>query len=92
MLITETHVNNIHGTISCYDRIIINATAGTFGYAGGMTSFFYEKGYRIFNFANIFTSVTESIKSNAEKLAIENNIEIEYIRKSGVFRKDDRVS
>lgn len=40
MLIIETYKEEICGTISCYDRIIINATTGKFGYAGGMTLFF----------------------------------------------------
>ena len=92
MLITETHKEDIWGTISCYDRIITKGTAGTFGYSAGMTSFFYSKGYRIFDFANIFTPVTEDIKKNAERIAAENGIKIEYIRKSGAFRKDDKIA
>ena len=91
MLITEAHKDEIYGIISCYDRIIISGTAGKFGYAGGMTAFFYEKGYRIFDFAKIFAPVTEAIKSNAERVAQENGIAIEYIRKSGAFRKEDRI-
>ena len=92
MLITEIYKDSIYGTISCYDRIILSGTAGTFGYAGGMSAFFYEKGYRIFDFAKIFAPVTESIKENAERIANENGIKIEYIRKSGAFRKDDRIA
>ena len=92
MLITEKHTTEIQGILSCYDRVIVNGTAGTFGYSGGMTSFFYEKGYRIFDFANIFTPITESIKQNAEKVAKENSVEIEYIRKTGAFRKEDRIA
>jgi hypothetical protein len=57
-----------------------------------MTAFFYEKGYRIFDFAKIFTPITEAIRANAEKLADEHGLKIEYIRKSGAFRKDDRIA
>jgi len=92
MLITEKYTPEIHGSISCYDRIIVNGTVGKFGYAGGMTAFFYEKGYRIFDFAKIFAPLTDAIKENAEKVAEENGIKIEYIRKSGAFRKDDRIA
>jgi hypothetical protein len=92
MLITEKYTENIHGTLSCYDRIIIKGTAGTFGYAGGMTSFFYQNEYRIFDFAKIFTPITEQIKANIEEIAKNNGIEIEYIRKAGAFRKDDRIA
>ena len=92
MLITEAHKEDIQGTISCYDRIIIRGTAGKFGYAGGMTSFFYDCGYRIFDFANIFLPVTEAIKKNAAELARKNGVEIEYIRKPKAFRKDDKIA
>jgi len=92
MLITEKYTTSICGTLSCYDRVIVSGTAGNWGYAGGMSSFFYEKGFRIFDFAKIFKPLTEAIKANAEKIAVENGIEIEYIRKSGAFRKEDRIA
>ena len=92
VLITEKYTNEISGTLSCYDRIIINGTLGKWGYTGGMTSFFYEKGYRIFDFAKIFTPITEAIKENAKRVATESGVEIEHIRKSGAFRKDDKIA
>lgn len=47
--------DKILGNIFCYDRININVTAGTFGYADGMTSFFYANGFKIFDFHNPLT-------------------------------------
>ena len=91
VLITATHQGEINGELYCYDRVIINATAGTFGYADGMRMFFNQRGYRIFDFANVFTPVTEQIKENAERLARENKLKIEYIRKKHAFRKEDRI-
>jgi hypothetical protein len=92
MLLTESHAVDISGTISTYDRVIINGTAGTWGYSGGMTAFFNAQGYRIFDFAKVFIPTTESIKANAELLAQENGLEIEYIRKLKAFRKDDKIA
>lgn len=92
MLLTETHKEKIQGCLYCYDRVIIKATAGTFGYAGGMSMFFYQRGYKIFDFAKIFTTVTENIKATAESIAQENGLVIEYIRKAGAFRKDDKIA
>jgi hypothetical protein len=43
MIITKSHEEKIEGTLFCYDRININCTAGTFGYADGMKNFFYTK-------------------------------------------------
>ena len=92
MLITTTHQEEIEGIVYCYDRVLIKATAGTFGYPDGMSMFFNQHGYRIFDFANVFTPVTERIKENAEKIAGENGLEIEYIRNTNAFRKEDRIA
>jgi hypothetical protein len=68
-LITERYENEISGVIGCYDRVIIRGTPGLFAYANGMTSFFYAHNYKIFDFANIFKPVTDSIISNIKSMA-----------------------
>jgi len=50
MMITETYNDQIMGTISCYDRIIIQGTLPGWCFDSGMTSFLYSKGIRIFDF------------------------------------------
>jgi len=92
MLITTTHQEDISGVLYCYDRVLINATADTFGYPDGMTIFFNQHKYRIFDFAKVFTPVTEKIKENAKALAVGNGLEIEYIRNTKAFRKEDRIA
>ena len=91
MLITEKYAEHILGTLSCYDRIVIFATPGNFGHSVGMTNFFYQQELKIFDFHNVFEPVTIAIKENAEKVAKENGLKIEYIRKTGAFRKEDRI-
>ena len=90
-LLTERYENEISGVLGCYDRVIIRGTAGLFGYAGGMTSFFYAHNYKIFDFANIFKPVTDDIISNIKFMAAQNGVGIEYVRKPGSFRKDDMI-
>ena len=63
MLLTTTHQGEITGELSCYDRVLINATAGTFGYADGMTMFFNQRKYRMFDFEKVFTI----LRSNWQK-------------------------
>jgi hypothetical protein len=92
VLITETYKENIEGILQCYDRVNINATAGTFGYSDGMTQFFYLNGFKIFDFHNVFTPVTENIVKNAEQIASDNNLKIEHVRKTKSFRKDDKIA
>jgi len=45
----------------------------------------------VFDFANVFTPARERIRVNTERLAAENSLEIEYIRNTHAFRKEDRI-
>jgi len=92
VLLTSRYEPQISGVLGCYDRIIIRGTPGSLGYKDGMTGFFYGKNYKIFDFANIFKPITDALKSNIEKMASENNTKIEYVRKVGAFRKDDKIN
>lgn len=92
MIITETHKENIAGVLNCYDRINIKCTAGTFGYADGMGIFFNIINRRCFDFHKVFEPVTKEIVKNAERIAAENNMEIEYINNVKAFRKDDKIA
>lgn len=92
MSITQKYEDKISGVLSCYDRINIKCTFGYFGYAGGMTNFFYKINQRCFDFHKVFEPVTEQITENTKRIATENNLDIEYIRKVKSFRKDDKIA
>ena len=91
MLLTESYTAQISGVISSYDRINIKCTIESFGYAEGMRSFFYEQKLRYFDYPNIFKPVTAEIIANAEKIARENGMEIEYVREARKFRKEAKI-
>jgi len=59
-------------------------------FAGGMTSYLYERKIRIFDYAKFAEPFRNRIRENAEKMAAEAGIEIEFVRKRN-FRKEDRV-
>jgi len=90
-LLTETYKSDISCVLSCYDRIIISGTLPEISYSQGMTSYMYQNGVRIFDYPKFAEPFKESIRSNAERIAKENGLEIEYIRKSGV-RKESIIS
>ena len=92
MLLTERYQAQISGVLGCFDRVIIRGTPGIFAYADGMTSFFFARRWRIFDFASIFKPVTDGIIENVKQMAASNNVEIEYVRKVGSFRKEDKVA
>ena len=90
--ITERYEKEISGVIGCYDRIIIRGTPGLFAYANGMTSFFHARNWKIFDYAKIFKPITDEITENIKQMAKGNGVEIEYIRKIGSFRKEEKVA
>ncbi|GFP29812.1 hypothetical protein HKBW3S34_00733 [Candidatus Hakubella thermalkaliphila] len=50
MLITERYKDQIHGVLSCYDRVVLRGTLPGWSYAQGMTSFLYANQIRIFDY------------------------------------------
>ena len=90
-LITEQYKEQIRGTLSCYDRIILRGTIPGWCFAEGMTSFLHAEQTRIFDYPEWAQSLREEIRQNAERIATDNGIEIEFIRKIKAFRKEDRI-
>ncbi len=91
MLLTDKYTDKIYGTITCYDRIIIQGYIPGWSYADGMTGYLKAHDIRIFDFSNFSQPLTEQVRQNAQRIAEENGIEIEFIRKLRAFRKDDRI-
>lgn len=60
-------------------------------YGKGMTKYMYQNEVRIFDYPKFAEPFKEKIRANAERIAKENGVEIEFIRKSGV-RKESIIS
>jgi predicted transcriptional regulator len=89
-LLTTTYRQKINGSLSCYDRVILTGTIPQICYSQGMTSYLYSKGIRIFDYPKFAEPFREQLRTNAEQLAKENDVEIEFVRKSHI-RKEDLV-
>jgi len=87
----ERHNTKIKGVLSCFDRIVLTGTIPGICYAQGMSSFLTAKGIRIFDFTQWADPLREEIRANAEKVAGDNGLEIEFIRKKN-FRKENRIN
>lgn len=90
--LTERYADKIHGTLSCYDRILIQGTLPGIGYAAGMTGYLKARGIRIFDFGELVKPLTEAIRENAARIAKEHGLPIEHVRKLKSFRKEDRIA
>jgi hypothetical protein len=78
------------GVLSCYDRVVISGNVQAWCYAQGMTHYLYQQNIRIFDYAKFAEPLRECIRTNAEMLAKEAGVEIEFVRKKD-FRKEARI-
>jgi hypothetical protein len=84
----KRYSEKIIGKISCYDRIVIKGTVPQICYAKGITGYLYKKGIRIFDYPKFAEPFSKQLRENANLIAKENNIEIEFVRKSSVSKED----
>jgi hypothetical protein len=78
-LITEKYEDEIHGVLQCYDRVVIVANLQPLCYAKGMTKYLYTQQIRILDYTEFAEPLRNLIRENAETIAQENDIEIEFI-------------
>ena len=89
--LTERYAANLHGVLSCYDRVIVTGTLPGACYAGGMTSFLYAEGIRIFDYPRCAEPLRERIRQRAQEVSETNGVSIEHVNKSHI-RKEDLVA
>jgi hypothetical protein len=90
-LLTERYAEQIAAVVSCYDRLIIMGTLPGVCYAAGMAAYLRSQGIRLFDYPRFAEPLREEIRQNAERLAREQGLEIEFIRAVHAFRKEDRI-
>jgi hypothetical protein len=90
-LLTERRSDRIAGVLACYDRMLIQGTLPGLCYAEGMTGYLYTHQVRIFDYPRWAQPLREALRENAERLAAQNGLEIEFIRRPKSFRKEDKI-
>lgn len=90
-MLTDRYATRIRGVLSCFDRILITGTLPDICHAQAFTRELNRRHIRIFDFPQFAQPLRDSIRANAELLAKENGLAIEFIRRIDSFRKEDRV-
>lgn len=91
MLLTERYRDQLRGTLSCFDRVMILGTLPSLGFAEGMTLYLMKHHIRIFDYAHFAEPLRDAIRVNAEQMAQQQGVEIEFVRKTDV-RKEKRIA
>lgn len=89
-LLTERYAEKIAGVLACFDRVVIQGTLPTFCHAQGMAAFLSYNKIRIFDYPHFAEPLRDALRDNAQRVASENGLEIEFIRKNN-FRKEKRI-
>ena len=89
-LLTESYADKIVGTLSCFDRVIIAGSLIDIAYAEAMAKTLRIRGTRLFDYARFAEPLRDEVRTNAERLAAENELTVEYIQKKN-FRMEERV-
>jgi hypothetical protein len=87
----EQHQNEIGGVLSCFDRVVITGTFPDICHARAMAGYLSYRDIRLFDYARWAEPLRDEVRANAERLAAEAGLQIEFIRKFKAFRKEDRV-
>jgi hypothetical protein len=89
--LTERYTAQIARVLSCFDRIVITGTLPGVCFAEGMTNYPRQHGIRLFDYPRFAEPPREEIRGNAERIARENGLGIQFIRSVHAFRKEDRI-
>ncbi len=68
MLLTDKYADEIYGTLTCYDRMIIQGYIPGWSHAEGMTSYLNANNIRIFDYSSFAQPFTEQVHQNAQHL------------------------
>jgi hypothetical protein len=84
----ERHRDQILGVLSCLDQVVIRGTLPSVCHAEPMATTLDSRGIRLFDCAAEFAQpFRKSIRAHAERVAADEGIEIEYIKKPKGYRK-----
>jgi hypothetical protein len=89
--LTDRYAANLHGVLSCDDRIIVTGTLSGACYAGGMTSFLFSCGIRIFDYPRFAEPLRDRIRERAQPVCEAAGVEIEHVSKRHI-RKEKLVA
>lgn len=86
-LLTQRYSDKISGVIGCYDRIVLTGTLPVLSNASHLTAYMFQNNIRIFDYAKFAEPFRDELKQNAQRIASEAGLEIEFIRSSGVRKE-----
>lgn len=88
--LVERYGGKIRGVLSCFDRVVITGTLPEICHSEAIERHLRVRKVRLFEYPRWAEPLREEIRLNAERLAREAGLEIDFIRRKS-FRKEERV-
>lgn len=89
--LTERYADQICGTLSCFDRIVLTGILPGICYAQGMESYLRGRNILLTDYPGFAAPFRDSVRKTIEAAAAEAGIDIEFVRSARGFRKETRV-
>ena len=87
----KRHQASISSTLSCFDRVVVTGTLPDICHPRAMASFLDYHKVLLFDFPRWAEPLRTELRENAEQVAAEAGLQIEFIRKLKAFRKEARI-
>ncbi len=87
----ERHQASISSTLACFDRVVITGTLPDICHPRAMAGFLDYHKVRLFDFPRWAEPLREELRANAERIADEAGLTIEFVRKLKALRKEARI-
>jgi hypothetical protein len=84
------HAEGIDGTISCFDRVVIMGSLLDICFPEAMAAHLSVHNIRLFDFPRWAEPLRNELRHNAETLAVQAGLEIEFIRHKN-YRKEEQI-
>jgi hypothetical protein len=87
----KRYADKIEGVLGCYDRVVVSGTLMQIAHPEAMSAALWRAGVRCFDLGQYVEPLREEIRGNAERLAKENGLAIQYLENRRA-RKEDVVA
>lgn len=88
----DRRAGKIVGVLSCFDRVVIQRTIPSVCHAKAVETLLHARDIRMFDYGPLFADpFRQSVRAHVDRIAAEEGIEIEYIKKPKGYRKEDRI-
>src|SRR5258706_11851632 len=83
----KRYADKIVGVLGCYDRLVLTGTLTAVAHPGAMATVLQREHIRCFDLGKYLDPLREEARQNAEAIATEHELKIQYLQNSQVRKE-----